>query len=100
MSLPQHCSFIDRSGTCPLVPEFVISLRAHDSEYLVAVSCTDHKEKIVTKLHGMQKDRALPEGTFIVNAVASVGTDCIAGLDDDYVDVELNRGIMSDRKLK
>jgi len=39
------------------------------------------------------------QGKIIFELIKTVVTDCIIGLNDDFVDLELKRGIASDRKI-
>lgn len=66
---------------------------------MLAVVCDEHREIFGQKLSAMQKQGKLPSGKISFEPVKSVVTDCIVGINEDYVDIELTRGIESDRKL-
>ncbi|MEW5840826.1 hypothetical protein [Nitrososphaera sp.] len=101
MLLPETCSIkVDGVG-CNLPPAHVVSIQSRDGsgEYMVAVVCDDHKDGLEKRLQEMQKAGRVPEGRIHFQPVKLVVTDCVAGMEEDYVDIELKRGANSDRKL-
>ena len=75
--LPEHCSIRDQGKDCPMTPEFIISVKTKEEEYMVGVTCGKHKEMFFTKLQQLQKNEKIPRGTIQFTGVKSVGTDCI-----------------------
>ncbi len=66
---------------------------------MLAVVCDDHRSALEERLVAMQKANRIPQGRINFQPVKMVTTDCVTGMNDDYVDLELKRGIDSDRKL-
>ena len=99
MLLPEHCSIKLEGQECQLAPSFVVSVSSQEGEYMLAVVCNDHRTVLEEHLVAMQNAKRIPHGKIIFQPVKMVATDCVMGLNDDYVDLELKRGIESDRKL-
>ncbi|HKX81971.1 MAG TPA: hypothetical protein VJL54_06910 [Nitrososphaera sp.] len=99
MLLPETCSIkVDGKG-CGLAPAFVVSVAAGEGEYMLAVVCDEHREILGSKLEVMQAEGKIPLGKIKFESVKTVVTDCVVGMNEDFVDVELTRGLNSDRKL-
>lgn len=97
--LPERCSAkVDGEG-CQLVPEYVVSVKSDEGEYMLAVVCGDHKNGIEARLLAMQKENRIPRGKIHFQPVKAVVTDCVTGMNEDYVELELKRGVGSDRKI-
>jgi hypothetical protein len=99
MLLPERCSIKVDGQECQLAPSFVVSVSAHDGEYMLAVVCDDHRVVMEGRLTDMQRERSIPQGRIIFQQVRMVTTDCVTGANEDYVDIELKRGIESNRKI-
>jgi hypothetical protein len=97
--LPEHCSAKVDGQECQLPPSYVVSVKSHEGEYMLAVVCDDHKGGIQSRLVALQKENRIPQGKIHFQPVKAVVTDCVMGINDDYVDLELNRGVKSDRKM-
>lgn len=98
MLLPERCSAkVDGEG-CQLAPSYVVSVKAQEGEYMLAVVCEDHKAGIEARLVAMQRESRIPQGRISFQPVKAVVTDCIMGINEDYVELELKRSIESDRK--
>jgi hypothetical protein len=99
MLLPETCSIkVDGIG-CRLAPSYVVSVASEQGEYMIAVVCDEHKEVLETKLLLLQGEGRIPSGKIRFESVKTVTTDCLVGINEDYVDIELTRGVQSDRKL-
>ena len=98
MLLPESCSVKVKGVECGLPPTYVVSIKSHDGEYMVAVVCDEHKDGLEQKLKVMQKEGKAPAGKILFQTVKAVMTDCISGMEEDYVEIELKRGVGSDRK--
>jgi hypothetical protein len=66
---------------------------------MLAVVCDDHKGVLGIRLAALQRDGKIPAGRINCESIRTVVTDCIMGMNDDYVDIELARGVDSNRKL-
>jgi hypothetical protein len=97
--LPGRCSIKVDGQECQLAPSYVVSVSSQEGEYMVAVVCDDHRSALKERLIAMQKASKIPQGNIIFQPVKMVATDCVMGMNDDYVDLELKRGIESDRKF-
>jgi hypothetical protein len=98
MLLPESCSVKVDGNECRLPPSFVVSIKSHDGEYMVAVVCEQHKEGLQYKLASMQNEGKLPAGKIQFQTITAVVTDCVKGMEEDYVEIDLKRGIGSERK--
>lgn len=99
MLLPEHCSARVDGVECMLAPSYVVSVQSSEGEYMLAVVCGDHRGGIEARLISMQKEKKIPQGRIQFQPVRAVVTDCVMGINDDYVDIELKRGVQSDRKI-
>jgi hypothetical protein len=66
---------------------------------MIAAVCEDHRAILEGKLAAMQKAGKVRQGRINFQPVKMVVTDCVMGMDDDYIDIELKRGLESNRKL-
>ncbi|HVX01978.1 MAG TPA: hypothetical protein VHA09_02380 [Nitrososphaera sp.] len=104
MLLPESCSVKVDGIECRLPPSYVVSIKSQKEdggnyeEYMVAVVCDDHKDGLEFKLASMQKAGRAPTGKIHFQAVKAVVTDCVAGMEEDYIEIELKRGIKPDLK--
>jgi hypothetical protein len=99
MLLPEHCSAKVDGVECQLAPSYVVSVKSHEGEYMLAVVCDDHKGGIEIRLVEMQKENRIPQGKIHLQPVKAVATDCLMGINEDYIELELKRGVESDRKI-
>lgn len=84
---------------CQLVPSYVVSVKSHEGEYMLAVVCDDHKGGIETRLVAMQEDNKIPQGKIHFQPIKAVVTDCVMGINEDYLELEVKRGVESDRRI-
>jgi hypothetical protein len=63
------------------------------------VVCDGHKSALEGRLIAMQEEDKLPQGRINFQPVKAVVTDCVMGINEDYIELELKRGLESDRKL-
>jgi len=97
--LPDHCSAKVDGVECQLAPEYVVSVKSHEGEYMLAVVCRDHRNGIEARLLAMQKESKVPQGKIHFQPVKAVVTDCVTGISEDYIELELKKGVESDRRL-
>ena len=98
MLLPERCSAKVDGEECQLAPSHVVSVKSSEGEYMLAVVCGDHRAGIEARLGAMQKENKIPQGRIHFQPVKAVVTDCVAGMEEDYVEIELKRGVDSERK--
>ena len=58
-------------------PEFVISIRMENQEYMVGVTCNGHKKTFFEKLTQLQKNGKVPNEAIQFTELKAVGTNCI-----------------------
>lgn len=97
--LPETCSVKVGGVECQLPPTYVVSIQSEHGEYMVAVVCDDHRDGLENRLAAMQSTGRVPAGRIHFQPVKMVTTDCVAGMEEDYVEIELKRGKDSDRKI-
>ena len=100
MLLPETCSVKVDNVECKLPPTFVVSIQSQaGEEYMVAVVCDDHRDGLEKRLADMQRAGRVPAGKIHFQQVKMVTTDCVTGMEEDYVEIELKSGKDSDRKI-
>ena len=83
--LPTTCSVKEKGKNCVNPPEYVISVIETTDEYMVGVTCKNHKEKVSEKLAILQKEQKIPNGKIKFSGLKAVGTDCIRSDSDDLI---------------
>ena len=83
--LPDKCSVKERGKDCVNPPEFAISVVETKDEYMVGVSCSNHKEAVSKKLIELQKEGKIPKGKIKFTELKAVGTDCVRADSDDLI---------------
>jgi len=68
-------------------PEFVISIKAKDGEYMVGVTCDSHKKTFADKLETLQKQGKVPQGAISLDSLKPVGTNCIRIDPNDLIEL-------------
>ncbi|MBP0134136.1 MAG: hypothetical protein ITD40_04140 [Nitrosarchaeum sp.] len=86
--LPDRCSILETGKQCVNPPEFVVSVLVEKNEYMVGVTCTKHKEIVSGKIQFLQCQDKLPDGKISFSPLKAVGTDCIHGDPDDFVQLD------------
>ena len=74
---PERCSIRQKGQDCPMPPEFVISIKSSNDEYMVGVTCDSHKKIFGEKLESLQKEGKIPQGSIHFAELKPVGTNCI-----------------------
>jgi hypothetical protein len=82
--LPLHCSARVEGEECKLAPSYIISIKSHEGEYMLAVVCDDHKNMLELRLVAMQEANKIPQGSIHFQPVKAVVTDCVTGINEDY----------------
>ena len=86
--LPDRCSITESGKQCPNPPESVISVVHKNDEYMVGVTCDKHKHVVTVKIKDMQRQGVVPDGKVRFVKLKAVGTDCIKGNADDYIQID------------
>lgn len=89
--LPDQCSVMEEGKQCVSPPEFIVSIIAEKDEYMVGVTCEKHKQIVSGKIGILQNEGKIQEGKISFSPVKAVGTDCIHGDADDFVQIDMNR---------
>ncbi len=89
--LPDKCSVSKEGKQCPSPPEFIVSIVDGKDEYMVGVTCGRHKQIVSGKIGFLQKEGNIHEGKITFLPVKAIGTDCIHGDEDDFVQIDMIR---------
>ena len=82
---------MEEGKQCVNPPEFIVSIIDGQDEYMVGVTCSKHKEIVSGKIGILQNEGKIHEGKISFSPVKAVGTDCIHGDEDDFVQIDMNR---------
>lgn len=66
---------------------------------MLGLVCDDHMNMLEERLAEMQDEGKIPKGRIKFQPVTTVTTDCVMGLNEDYIEMELKRGLETDRNL-
>jgi len=88
--LPDQCSVLEEGKQCVSPPEFIVSIVSDKDEYMVGVTCQKHKQIVSGKVGILQNEGKIYDGKISFSPVKSVGTDCIHGDADDFVQIDMN----------
>ena len=84
---PEHCSIRRKRQDCQMPPEFVISVKSADGEYMLGVTCDTHKNAFAEKIESLQKEGKIPLGTINFVGLKPVGTNCIRIDPNDLIEL-------------
>lgn len=87
--LPDKCSITEEGIQCVNPPEFIVSVKVEEEEYMVGVTCNKHKQIVFGKIQFLQKEGKIPIGTIDFSPLKAVGTDCIHGDEEDFIQLDL-----------
>jgi len=87
--LPDKCSVTEEGKQCVNPPEFIVSIVAGKDEYMVGVTCQKHKQIVSGKIGILQNEGKMHEGKISFSPVKAVGTDCVHGDADDFVQIDM-----------
>jgi hypothetical protein len=85
---PDKCSITEQGKPCVNPPEFVVSVTVGTEEYMVGVTCGKHKQIVSGKIKILQKENKIPSGTIGFSPLKAVGTDCIHGDEEDFIQLD------------
>ncbi len=89
--LPDKCSVLKEGKQCVNPPEFIASIIDGKDEYMIGVTCGRHKQVVIGKIAHLQKEGKIHDGKISFSPVKAVGTDCVHGDADDFVQIDMNR---------
>jgi hypothetical protein len=84
---PERCSIRKKGQDCLMPPEFVISVKSKDGEYMLGVTCDGHKNAFMEKLESLQKEGKVLKGTINFTVLKPVGTNCIRIDPNDLIEI-------------
>ena len=87
--LPDRCSVTEKGKQCVNPPEFIVSIISDKDEYMVGVACEKHKQIVSGKIGILQNEGKIHEGKINFSPVKTVGTDCVHGDVDDFVQIDM-----------
>jgi len=86
--LPDRCSVTEKGKQCVNPPEFIVSIISEKDEYMVGVACEKHKQIVSGKIGILQNEGKIHDGKINFSPVKTVGTDCVHGDVDDFVQID------------
>ena len=86
--LPDRCSVTEEGKQCVNPPEFIVSIISDKDEYMVGVACEKHKQIVSGKIGILQNEGKIHDGKINFSPVKTVGTDCVHGDVDDFVQID------------
>ena len=87
--LPDQCSVTEKGKQCVNPPEFIVSIISDKDEYMVGVTCEKHKQIVSEKIRILQNEAKIHDGKINFSPVKTVGTDCVHGDVDDFVQIDM-----------
>lgn len=91
MPLPNHCTYHDEGKLCAMPPSSILSIKNSDGEFMISSVCDDHLEDMKILVKSLQMRNTFPSGSLIIQPVKVIGTNCIKGTEEDFIDIELDR---------
>ena len=88
--LPDRCSVMESGKQCVNPPEFIVSIVVNKDEYMVGVACGRHKQVVSCKIKILQDEGKIPNGKIGFSQLKAIGTDCIHGDSDDFIQLDSN----------
>jgi hypothetical protein len=86
---PDKCSITENGKPCVNPPEFVVSIIVDPDEFMVGVTCQKHKQIVAGKIRFLQDEGKIPSGKIGFSPLKAVGTDCIHGDEDDFIQLDI-----------
>ena len=87
--LPNKCSVTEKGKQCVNPPEFIVSIISGKDEFMVGVACEKHKQIVSGKIGILQNEGKIHDGKINFSPVKTVGTDCVHGDVDDFVQIDM-----------
>ena len=64
-----------------------------NDEYMVGVTCGRHRQIVLGKVHALQAEGKLPNGKINFSQLKAVGTDCIHGDSEDFIQLDEHKNL-------
>ncbi len=87
--LPDRCSVTEKGKQCVNPPEFIVSIISEKDEFMIGVACEKHKQIVSGKIGILQNEGKIHDGKINFSPVKIVGTDCVHGDVDDFVQIDM-----------
>ena len=87
--LPDRCSVSKDGKQCVNPPEFIVSIIDDMDEYMVGVTCGRHRQVVSGKIGYLQSEGKIHDGKVNFTTLKAVGTDCVHGDTDDFVQIDV-----------
>jgi hypothetical protein len=87
--LPDRCSVSKEGKQCVNPPEFIVSAVDDKDEYMVGVTCGRHRQVVSGKIGYLQSEGKIHDGKVNFTTLKAVGTDCVHGDTDDFVQIDV-----------
>ena len=87
--LPDRCSVSKEGKQCVNPPEFIVSVVDDKDEYMVGVTCGRHRQVVSGKIGYLQSEGKIHDGKVNFTTLKAVGTDCVHGDADDFVQIDM-----------
>ena len=97
--LPTNCSLKVNGANCKIPPSHIVSIENRDGEYMIGVVCDSHLADMEKRLSAMQSADALSEGNIKTRPIKVVSTDCVRVDNEDYIEIELQRENINDKRM-
>ena len=77
MLVPEHCSLRKNRKDCRIAASYIVSINTQNEEFMIGVTCDEHKQEIESRLQVLQRQRALPDGFIRFQPLKILVTECI-----------------------
>jgi hypothetical protein len=75
--MPEHCSLRKNRKDCRMAASYIVSIITQDEEFMIGVTCDEHKQEIESGLQALQRQRALPDVFIRFQPLKILVTECI-----------------------
>jgi len=89
--MPDKCSVAEEGKQCVNPPEFIVSIVDDKDEYMFGLTCQKHRSIVSGKLGILQNEGKIHNGKISFTPVKTIGTDCVHGDVDDFVQIDMKK---------
>jgi hypothetical protein len=75
--VPEQCSLRKNRKDCRIAASYIVSINTQNEEFMIGVTCEEHKQEIESRLQVLQRQRALPDGFIRFQPLKILVTECI-----------------------